>query len=133
MQGLRSLGQAVQLSLEDFRESVEQPPCCSAIREFGMAWLSPFVENVRQFRDWQDLPVNGSDDQVVGLCFGKFGPPISGEPFFLASPHTTQQADRTSNQLRQVTFDVDRVLAGQFDFAREGKVVAHKDTGSHDH
>ena len=89
-----------------------------------MPWIPPFLDDFRDVGDRADLRIHGTDDEIMGLHVGQLGRFVRGESRVLLMPSVVQFAHRSRDELRQIAFDVNGMLASQLDFPGEGEVVA---------
>lgn len=117
VQGFGALGEFGEIAvLQGFGERVEQAPHVAGFKGV-MPWLTPFVENGWNEAVAADTYIGGADDEVVGFDVGDLGFLVGSDAFVLIMPLGEQEADGTTDQLREVTDDEPRVFTREFDLA----------------
>lgn len=126
VQGLRARGQSPQAALDGFGDGVEEPPDRARLGKFRVVGAAPLGQHVGHLFGREGVLVHRADDEVVRLSGGEFRLLVGGESLVLMVPAFGQLAGALGDEHGQVTLDETGVLAGDFDLAGKGEVVAHE-------
>ena len=97
-----------------------------------MSGFAPFIEHRRNQTVGTDADISSADDQVMGFDVSDVCFLVSGDAFVLIVPFFHEQANGTTDQLRQVAHNEPGVFASEFDLATEAEVVTNEHGGTSD-
>ncbi len=123
---LRARGQSPQAALDGFGDGVEQPPDRARLGKLRVVGAAPLGQHVRHLLGREGVLVHRADDQVMRLAGGEFGLLVGGKPFVLLVPAFGQLPGALGDEHGQVALDEPGMLAGNFDLAGKGEVIAHE-------
>ena len=91
-----------------------------------MTWLTPFMQHQRNVPVGANADIKSTDHEIVRRAVVEVSELIAGDAVVLMVPALHKPANRALYEAGKVAEDEPGVLAGKFDFAIKGEVVAAK-------
>lgn len=132
VEGLCAPREGIQGTLEVLSGGVEQAPAVAILGKLRVPGIAPLVQDARNLGHGAGTGVEHADHQVVGFRVREFIFLVGGDAGVHVVPALGQAAHGTDGETGEVVHDVSGVLAGDFDLAGKGEVVADEHRRSHD-
>ncbi len=123
VESFRAAGEFGEVAFQRFGERIEEAPDVPWLERL-MTWHTPFMQHQRDLPIGADTDIQGTNHEIVGCAVVEVGEFVARDSAVLMVPALHQPAHGALNEARQITQDEPGVLAGEFDLAVKGEVVA---------